>query len=292
MTVEKHERAGSQPASEREKQTILCKVPVFRPVAIKLLQLLGGEEPCILAVSKLLSSDPGFSAEILTMANSAGCGSRNQVYTIERAVMILGLERTRSLATRVAVNGIVHAAGPNALIDNCWMHSRATSLIAEWLAPFYRIHPDRACTAALMHDIGRLGLLVADPKQYAALLTKTTGSNESMLLAERVALKVDHCEAGLWLTKTWGLPEEFSMVCSEHHMEQGRTSEPLSDLVRLACALAQTFGYKAAQMIKSAPLDELLIEIPTLSRHSSVDVSVLSGRLEKELPAGTCATVN
>src|SRR5471032_1515129 len=34
--------------------------PVFRPVAVKLLQLLGNQDVSVLEVSQLLKSDPGF----------------------------------------------------------------------------------------------------------------------------------------------------------------------------------------------------------------------------------------
>jgi HD-like signal output (HDOD) protein len=292
MTVEHNKCVASQAATEYDKEMILCKVPVFRPVAVKLLQLLAHEDPCIVSVAKLINSDPGFGAEVLTMANSAGYAMRNRVNTIERAIMVLGMERTRALTTKIALHGMVSAAGTNPAIDDCWLHSRAASLIAEWLAPFYRIHPDRACTAALMHDIGRLGLLAAEPKPYSALLGKTVGTNDDMLLAERLTFRVDHCEAGLWLTKTWGLPEEFSTVCSEHHLEKEQITDPFSDLVRLACSLAQTLGYKAAPMIEAIGLETLLTEIPTFSRRGSIDVSVLSARLAKELPPVPSLCVN
>src|ERR1051326_5555284 len=92
--------------ADADKHLMLCKVPVFRPVASKLLQLLGNEEASTLEVSQLLKSDPGFSAEMLTMANSAAHGSTYRVHTVERAVVLLGLERTRSLVTRVALGGL------------------------------------------------------------------------------------------------------------------------------------------------------------------------------------------
>jgi HD-like signal output (HDOD) protein len=279
--------AKSGEPGEEDYQAILCKVPVFRPVAVKLLQVLNGEEVSVAHVAKLLSSDPAFSAEVLTMANSAGYGLRNRVNTIERAVMVLGTERTRSLATRIALHGLVSAAGPGSAIDACWGHSRATAVIAEWLAPFYHIHPDRAYTAGIMHDIGRLGLLSAEPKQYPLLLSTTSGANSDLLAAERSAFKVDHCEAGFWLTKTWGLPEEFWAVCAEHHLEKNKTRTQISDLVRLACALAQALGHKAAPKIDSIEIDKLWSELRAFAQRDSIDTSGLSSRLEQELPASS-----
>jgi HD-like signal output (HDOD) protein len=257
---------------------------VFRPVAVKLLQLLVNEDVSVHEVSRLLNSDPGFSTEMLTMANSAAYGSSNRILTIERAVVLLGLDRTRSLATKTALDGMIRGLGGSPTIRNCWRHSLATALIAKWLAPFYRLHPDLIYTTALMHDVGRLGLLAAEPNQYSKLLESVEGTSEDMLLVERWAFRVDHCEAGLFLTKTWGLPEEFWLPSSQHHAARNSATAGSVDIIRLACALAQALGYKAAPMVQSELPEALLEQIPDQWRPLGVSpLAILSQLLEKEL---------
>jgi HD-like signal output (HDOD) protein len=267
-----------------DKHGMLCRVPVFRPVAVKLMQLLGNEEASVLEVSQLLNSDPGFSAEMLTMANSAAHGTSHRINTIERAVVMLGLERTRGLATKAALDGMVRGLGGSPTIQNCWRHSLATALIAKWLAPFYRLHPDLVYTTGLIHDVGRLGLLAAEPNQYSKLLASVDGTNEDMLWVERQAFRVDHCEAGLFLTKTWGLPEEFWLPPSQHHVARNPMMARSVDIIRLACALAHALGYKAAPMVQSELPEDLLEQIPDLE-HARVasPLSILSQLLESEL---------
>jgi len=266
-----------------DENLALCRVPVFRPVAVKLLQLLGNQDVSVLEVSQLLKSDPGFSTEMLTMANSAAHGRSHRIHTIERAVVLLGLERTRSLATKTALEGMIRGLGGSPTIRNCWGHSVATALIARWLAPFYRLHPDLAYTTGLMHDIGRLGLLAVEPKQYSELLASVEGTNEDMLLAERCAFRVDHCEAGLFLTKTWGLPQGFWLPSSQHHAAKNPTTARCVDIIRLACALANSLGYKAALMVQTELPEALVEQIPDLG-HPRVlsSLSILSQLLERE----------
>lgn len=268
----------------RDKHVMLCRVPVFRPVAVKLLRLLGNEDASVHEVSQLLNTDPGFSTEMLTMANSAAHGSSHRIHTIEKAVVLLGLDRTRGLATKTALDGMVRGLGGSPTIQNCWRHSLATAFIAKWLAPFYRLHPDLAYTTGLMHDIGRLGLLAAEPNQYSKLLASVEGTSEDMLLVERWAFRVDHCEAGLFLTKTWGLPDEFWLPSSQHHAAKNPTTPRSVDIIRLACALANALGYKAAPMVQAELPEALLEQIPDPG-HSRVvsPLSILSELLEKEL---------
>jgi putative nucleotidyltransferase with HDIG domain len=268
----------------------LCKLPVFRPMTVKLLAALANEEPDVSRIIGLLKSDPAFSAEILTVANSSLYARQNRINTVHRAVVTLGIERTRALAVTVALNGMVRGIRSKRAGQDTWRHSRAVAVVAECLAPFYRIHPDQAYTAGLMHDIGRLGMLSAYP-EYPTLLSSATGTNQDLLIHEQQSFSVNHCDAGLWLTKIWGLPDEFRDTASEHHAPVTREIGDRTDLVRLACLFAQAFGYRAAPGIECWPPEALVDWIPDAacprSRFSLEDVTA---RLDKELQGDAVLT--
>ncbi len=250
----------------------LCRIRVFRPVAIKLLSLLTKGAPDILEVADLIGSDPAFSAEILTMSNSAAFGLPNRVNTVPKAIMVLGTERTRKLVARTALQGMIRGMQDDATVQNCWIHSRASAALAEWLAPYYQVHPDRAHTAALMHDIGRLGLLSAHGRLYADLLERVSGTNETLMDAERIMFSIDHCEAGEWLTKTCGLPKEFQeTACTHHHKVEGVIRDG-NDLAACACALAQALGFRAAPQVEGESLEMLLERVPG-GTHLATEIS-------------------
>src|ERR1051325_3523134 len=135
--------ASSQDARPQER---ICKLPVFRPVTVQLLALLAREDVNATKVTELVNSDPAFSAEILTVANSALYVRENRIDTVHRAIVALRLERTRSLAVTVALHGMVRGIKSKVPGQDCWRHSRATAIAAQWLAPFYRINPEQAYT--------------------------------------------------------------------------------------------------------------------------------------------------
>jgi len=265
-----HAPPASQPAAER-----LCKLPVFRPVAVQLLSELAREEPELDHVVKLLQSDPAFSAEILTLANSALYARQTRISSIPKAINFVGLERTRALTATVALQGMVRNTMNQVAVQDCWAHSRAAALIAEWLAPLYGVQPDQAYTAALMHDIGRLAMLSAYP-EYQALLASAAGQNADLLEAETHFLSVDHCEAGRLLAGIWGLPEEFAATSAHHHEPLTGARSDRMDLIRLSCLLAQSLDFKAApriqcespeSLIRYVPQDASRISIPELSEY-------------------------
>jgi putative nucleotidyltransferase with HDIG domain len=273
-----NDRADSGIPPER-----LCKLPVFRPVAVRLLSALAQEDVDLTQVTGLLNSDPAFSAEILTLANSSLYARHNRIDTVQRAIVCLGLERTRAFAATVALQGIVSGIKGTAAVQDCWQHSRATAIAAEWLAPFYRVHPEQGYTAALMHDIGRLGMLAAYP-EYPILLAAAARSPQDLLERERISFSVNHCEAGLWLTRIWGLPEEFWAAASQHHEEVAGTLGDRADLVRLSCLFAEALGYKPAPRVECEPVESLIGRIPEgVVPRSRFSLGGLSERLRKEL---------
>jgi putative nucleotidyltransferase with HDIG domain len=273
-----NERANSGIVPER-----LCKLPVFRPVAIRLLSMLAKEDVDVADVTNVLNTDPGFSAEILTLANSSLYARHNRIGTVQKAIVCLGLERTRAFAATVALYGMVCGVKSQTAVQDSWQHSRATAIVAEWLAPFYRVHPEQAYTAALMHDIGRLGMLAAYP-EYPLLLAGAAGSPQDLLERERISFSVNHCEAGQLLTRVWGLPEEFWAAAAHHHLEVTGTPGDKIDLVRLSCLFAESLGFKPAPQAQCEPLESLIDRIPdSVLPRSRFSLGRLSDRLRQEL---------
>jgi len=261
----------------------LCRIPPFRPAVVKLLHVLADEEVSVPSLVTWIGSDPALCSEILTAANSAVYGPSHRINTIRRAVTMVGLERTKALATRVAIDGMIQGIANHPAVASCWMHSRATAVAGQWLAPLFHMHPDRAYTDGLMHDIGRLGLLLQNTSAYAALLSIADGTDAELLEAERVIFTIDHCEAGLWLTKTWGLPLEIQTVCSQHHTDFSQNLDEGINVVRLACVIAQSLGFKAAPSVRSPTFESLLDRLPGITRSLGGRLETLFKQIEREL---------
>src|SRR5579862_3295799 len=75
----------------------LRRVPPFPPVAAKLLNLLSQPEVDTIAVARLISTDPTFTARLLQRVNSVEFGLSSAVTNIGQAVALLGLDLTRQV---------------------------------------------------------------------------------------------------------------------------------------------------------------------------------------------------
>jgi len=197
---------------------------------------------------------------------------------------VLGLERTRSLALTVAMQAFVGNIQTTAELQNSWRHSMACALIAERLAPVYTISRDHGYTTGLMHDVGRLGLLKAFPQPYAEILAGTYDTAAHVLEVERHWFQADHCQSGLWLTRSWGLPEEFQAVTANHHTCGYGLEHGVVGLTGLACRLADALGFPSVNYRAAVSIEELLgglrmeIDLEELREWIAERLAVVDGR--------------
>jgi putative nucleotidyltransferase with HDIG domain len=221
----------------------LAKLTPFGPVAIRLLHLFDRNDLELEVVARMVASEAALTSELLALVNSPLFGVQGSITEIRRAVAFLGVDRTRALAITLATRALLQGAPKTPVLRRIWKHSVATAVIAEVLAPSYGISNDLANTAAILHDLGRIGLLTAFPDQYAELAVHSHDSIDAILLAERQEFGLDHCQAGQFLSESWRFPPVLQQVAA-HHLDPPSGQDVLS-LVQTSCRLAASLGFAA-----------------------------------------------
>ncbi len=249
----------------------LRELPPFPAIATKLLRLFANDDVEIRDVVNLIRADAAFSSELLRVANSPIYGLRSQVSSVQHAVVILGFDRLRSFAMTISMKNFLRSAMRIDVLRRVWRHSLATALVAEDLAPLFwkngdRTSRDRAYTAGLLHDVGRLALLVKYPQEYANLLAVVAENPFDMLETERQLFDIDHCEAGDWLSKAWTFPAEISEVAARHHEPPDANDSDLVNLVRAAVLLTDWLGFDVTPLLPIQTVEELEARLPEAAR--------------------------
>jgi HD-like signal output (HDOD) protein len=222
----------------------LSRLPPFHPAAMKLMAIFSESDSAIEDFERVFRSDPALSADLLVMANSAAFGVRMRVGSIRHALTVLGLDRVRDLAINVMLAGYMRKQ-PIDQVRSIWSHSVAAAVTAEALGHIYRV--PGMYTIGLMHDLGRLALLLMAGRKYAdALVTEVRNLDEAIEL-ETIICGMNHCDAGALLAGTWGFPEILQVCMVEHHgQEMSETSNPIA-LIRIACRMADWLGHPELQ---------------------------------------------
>ncbi len=245
------------------------RLPPFPQVAVRVLQLASNENVQLQQLCDLISADPAFASEVLTVSNSLLYAPRYPSTTILQAVAVLGANTLQGMCVTVGVRAYLGKTMSYPAMRSLWRHNLASAIIASQIAKSGSIDRDTAYTAGILHDVGRMALAVIQPKGYAALLEKHRGVAASMLEAERELFGWDHCEIGRQLIGDWKLPRSFEAAVADHH--SARRSDGVWDaaeLVKVSCAMASAIGFAAFSGCQTAKYLELLKELPAAEQNS------------------------
>jgi HD-like signal output (HDOD) protein len=236
----------------------LSRLAPFHASALKLMNISVESDSAFADFEEAFKTDPALTADLLLVANSVEFGLRARIETIRHALTFLGLERVRSLGCTIAFGFYVRNVPRTPYMTAVWEHSLATAVIAEFMGKLCR--QPSVYTAGLTHDLGRLALFLSLGPEYAKHMSKTFESGDEANLLELAEFGIEHCEAGSRVATQWGFPESLQTVMLEHHAEIcGNPREPLN-LVRAACLMASSLGFREVEA-PVKPYDEVVPEI-------------------------------
>lgn len=171
----------------------------------------------------LIESDPLIVARIVGIANSPLFGVGKKICSAREAVIRLGLNRVKSIATSIAImSPIKMRDGKNFSAKNIWKHSLSIAMGMRTLAQKlpHRLRPsdDMVFLSGLLHDIGYLALAYFDPHNFDAFLESVEANPEqSFAEAEMNLFGMSHAALGGLIAKSWNLPPEVIAVIDKHH---------------------------------------------------------------------------
>lgn len=240
-------------------------LPPFPAIAQRVLALVSHEDVAIRELGDLVKMDPSFSAELLRFANSALFGVSHEVKSVSQAIVLLGLDRVKTMATLVAVNRMIRSSVRVAALRKVWVHSLVTALIAEEVARVSGLAGDTAYTAGLLHNLGTLGLMSAYPEEYSRMLDVTQEFGFDLLQTERDLFDIDHSLAGCYLAQDWDFPDELAAAIAVHHEDPVPQEVSLDNVVKVSWRLSDVLGYVAFPRDKAWSYGELIAFLPNAS---------------------------
>jgi putative nucleotidyltransferase with HDIG domain len=263
--------AEARRTAKVEQPWVLRNLPSYRPVARKLMMLTSLEDVPLSKVQDVLRTDAAFTADVLRLANSPLIGLRAPVTSVLHAVMVLGLERMKSLATTLALRAFLTTGVPTDAVKACWRHNLATAVICEKLARFLQIEADLCYTAGLLHDIGRLALIRACPDQYQHIFSIDPDGGFNLLEIEKSLFEIDHCEAGRVILEQWEFPKELRDVVSTHHHEPNAESSNLARIVYAGWQIADLLGFSALNRPIAGKIEAIASVLPANARQKLLE---------------------
>jgi HD-like signal output (HDOD) protein len=254
--------------------------------AHRIMALLCSPTASAAEVAALMNREPDLSLRVLRVANTAFYGVARNVSTIERALVLLGLDAVRGIAAAGCLDRTVRSSGHAALIDaNALIrHSLATAVAAEALARIrHRSLAPEAFIAGLLHNFGITVQLRLDPGGVKAMIDALRAEPDRNLPAlEAEQAKVGHEQCAAVLFEAWQLPAMLVDAARHHHepMAAPEKHRELAALVNLGIHLSLACGNTYALEPAATPRDHAVM---TLLGLTDEDVDRVAADLPERL---------
>ena len=246
---------------------LLVEVPPFRPVAMRLMNMMGDTNVKLGQVVQLLRSDAPLTTDVLRMANSPLMAVRAEIKNVLQALSYLGLER---------IHGLIITSAMKALVDTqrcastqaCWRHNLATALISRRLAVSWGLLKEECYLAGLLHDIGRMAMLRAF-REYEGAMLEAAAAGQNLCTVEKSLLGFDHCEAGSWILAQRDFPLELQIIAAQHEHPSGvpGRAQSMASLVGTSCMVANSIGLEIFPSASPPQLPEIAAKCSERTRN-------------------------
>ncbi|WP_217912767.1 HDOD domain-containing protein [Miltoncostaea marina] len=197
----------------------LGPLPVLDGTVRRVLELADDPDSSVAEIAVAIERDPTFSANLLRAANSAHYGRRRGASGVHDALMIVGREGMRRIATESATYRLLERAGDTGPETRAELHAHAVAVAghAAVLAERAGLDAEAAHLAGLLHDLGKVLLPMIFGARHVSDALAGAPRGLQRLLAERAGLGIDHAAAGAALAGAWELDAHIVDAIRHHH---------------------------------------------------------------------------
>ncbi|MCA9306209.1 MAG: HDOD domain-containing protein [Phycisphaerales bacterium] len=212
---------AQQSDQARRAEMVLARLdalPTLSAVAVRVLNLSGSGEGGAREIVPLIESDPALTARLLRMCRMSNTGLGSKITTVERAVVLLGLDAVRTALLSVEVMELYSVSGDDAGDEGfdpqeLWRRSIAVACASEALARTVKgVDPGEAFVAGLLQNLGMLALYRVVTASFARMVGVARRSLSDMASVSARTVGMDHRTMGKRLAEQWGLPHAIQDV--------------------------------------------------------------------------------
>ena len=236
-------------AQELAKQALsqLNALATLPEVTAKVIKTVEDPRSSAAQLHAIVRHDPALVTRVLKVVNSAFYGLPGQVTSIDRAIVLLGLNAVKNLAVAASMGQMFRGMklSEKYTAKDLWTHCVAVAVVAKELAK--KVKPalaEEAFLGGMIHDIGILIELQTWPEQ-TRILCERAGGTEPFMELEKSIVGVNHTYLGKMLAEKWQFPRACQVVASCHHMPHlaGEGERELTYIIYVADTLCCQAGH-------------------------------------------------
>jgi HD-like signal output (HDOD) protein len=218
------------------------ELPSFPDVAVRVRRVLADEHVSNEQIARVVGSDAGLVARLLTLANSAALNRGGKIVSeLKTAVNRIGHNNVRTAAVSFAIaqlrraNELRHIAKE---LEELWNEATMVAALAYAVGMrASKMNADECMLAGLLHNVGKIYIL-ARANRHGNLFKDPTA------LAHVV--RDWHANIGKAIVENWGFPPHLSEAIGEHESIDRRVDQAdVTDVLTVAVMMSGFVGHEA-----------------------------------------------
>jgi HD-like signal output (HDOD) protein len=209
---------------EKNVLRLVGNMPTLPDIATRAMALANDPNTSAAAFARLIEGDAAIASGLLRIANSALYNGGVQAMKLPQAVTRLGLFACKNLIVSISMKSLIwKMAGHERLqCEALWHHGYVTGCLCRQITSSYRLRFEGGeFSAGLLHDVGRILLLLADPECFGRADAMDFREETGLLERERAAIGIDHCALGGCFGEHSQLPDLLIDAMRFHHEPDG-----------------------------------------------------------------------
>ena len=255
MTVTQEQREQAVEGALKD----ISHIATLPEVTLKIIELVEDPESTAQDLHEVISNDPALCTRILKVVNSSFYGLPGQIASINRAIVMLGLNAVKNIAIAASLAKLFRGGEltPFFSAKDLWEHSNAVAIASKLLSDKLGMGlSDEAYLAGLIHDIGIMVEMQYDRSDLIDAIDRCEADSggvpqKGLMECEEEVFGANHQDFGIGLCKKWKFPAPFAAAAGFHHnpLSCPDETQKIVFLVHVADYLASTLegGFKLDQ---------------------------------------------
>ncbi len=246
----------------------ISHIATLPEVTLKIIELVEDPSSSAQDLHEVISNDPALCSRILKVVNSSFYGLPGQIASINRAIVMLGLNAVKNIAIAASLAKLFRGGEltPFFSAKELWDHSNAVAIACKMISDRLGLGlGDEAYLAGLIHDIGIMVEMQYDRTNLIDALDRCNADSSgtptvSLLDTEEEIFGANHQDFGKGLCEKWKFPAPFVAAAGFHH----NPTEAPSETKKIV------YIVHAADVIASMIDGGFKLDNPTLEIHKEV----------------------
>jgi HD-like signal output (HDOD) protein len=205
---------------EKNVLRLVGNMPTLPDIATRAMTLANDPNTGTADFARLIERDAAIASSLLRIANSAIYSGGVSAVKLPQAVARLGMLACKNLILSISMKSLIWKMAGNERVqcEALWHHGYVTGYLCRQISRSYRLPFDGGeFSAGLLHDVGRILLLLADPECFARADAMDFREETGLLERERAAIGIDHCALGGCFGEHSKLPDILIEAMRFHH---------------------------------------------------------------------------